>query len=87
MPRRGCERVSGYGHDACGFGSDKAYAAVAVSQGRGSATDRTALNGASAACLALRHWPVRFRGVSTRRLANYLAWCQWPLDVFVFTVG
>lgn len=43
-------------------------------------TDRAALNRASAACPALRHWLARFRGVSTRRLANYLAWYQWSLD-------
>lgn len=42
--------------------------------------DRGPLNRMNALCSSLRHWLSRFRGVSTRRLANYLAWFTWALD-------
>ncbi|MST72312.1 hypothetical protein FYJ68_04205 [Olsenella sp. CA-Schmier-601-WT-1] len=73
--RRGCVLVSDL---------DQCLPAAALGTGaaneRYPSSDRAALNRVNAACSAPRHWLARFRGVSTRRLANYLAWYKWSLD-------
>ena len=73
--RRGCVLVSD---------DEPAYPAAALGTGARNelhpSGDRGPLNRMNALCSSLRHWLSRFRGVSTRRLANYLAWFTWALD-------
>lgn len=70
--------VAGPGDD------DPAYPAAALGTGARNephpSGDRGPLNRTSALCSSSGHWLSRFRGVSTRRLANYLAWPTWALD-------
>lgn len=63
---------------------EPAYPAAAVGTGARNepdpSEDRGPLNRMNALCASPGHWLSKFGGVSTRRLANYLAWFTWALD-------
>lgn len=73
--RRGCVLASD---------DEPAHPAAAVGTGARNephpSGDGGPLNRTSALCSSPGHWLSRFRGVSTRRFANCLAWFTWALD-------
>ena len=83
-PRCGCPRTVRRGRDADGAQRRLVRAlaemGVAAHERFASSDPRAPLNRVNALHSALKAFPARFRGVSTRRLPNYLAWFCWARE-------